>query len=221
MTVRPSAFDAEAFGVAYYRVHDLDGLEDEVRDVLSGPGSVVIDAKRPAEDVVGAGRLQHCGFRKVCMQVALTAAPREAEAEGVTVSRGHQADPGMVLAHARNFRFDRFSLDPAIAEAGRVDLYRRWIANSLAGLDVAHTDGDFCSFKRRDERLVIDLVSVLRPHQGIGRRLVRAVLGQAHGSSAAAVDVVTECENRPAWRLYAALGFTVDRYVQVFHLVRP
>lgn len=220
--VSRSAFDTEAFGFPFWRVGvDLDGIESQIAAILAVPGAVAIDAKRAAEDRDGARRLERVGFRKVCMQVALVAAAMPVDAAGVAVTAGMPADDDLVAAHAANFRFDRFSLDSRLPDEGRIALYTRWIRNSLARLDVAHVDGDFCTFKIRDGRVVIDLVSVLNPGRGVGRRLVRAVVARAAALGSPTVEVVTECENRPAWRLYAAERFAVERYVQVFHLVRP
>jgi hypothetical protein len=220
VSIARSAFDGEAFGFPYWRVGDLDGLEADLEPILATPGPLAIDAKRPAEDVDGAKRLVDAGFRKICMQLVLVA-PAVPSDDGVAVTAGLPASPELVLAHARNFRFDRFSLDPRLPAAGRVELYRRWIGNTFANLHIAHDGGDFCSFKLRDGRVVIDLLSVLHPRRGVGRRVVRGVLGAAARLGSPTVEVVTECENRPAWRLYVGEGFAVDRYVQVFHYVRP
>ena len=128
--------------------------------------------------------------------------------------------PADIDLHARNFRYDRFSLDPRLPEQGRVALYRAWITNSLVRYEAAWAGRDFCTFKEDGRELVIDLVSVLVAGQGIGGRLVRAVRSAAGLRGLEGVRVVTEVENRSAWRLYSREGFAVDGYVHVFHLVR-
>lgn len=222
--IEHQAFDTEVFGIPWYRVVQFDRskLADEVRAV-TGKAPVVIDAKLPAEDLDLSRALLDLGFQRVCTQVKF-----RRELRGLDGADGNQSlvygpsySNDILWAHARNFVCDRFSQDPRLPARGRDQLYYKWIKNSLTlgEKTVASIDDSFCSFSVDAEALTIDLVSVLRHGAGIGSALLDAVFtyGVQHGKQS--VTVVTECENRPAWGLYAKKGFEVVAYMSIFHNV--
>ena len=222
------SFDSESFGFPCYRVRcwDPEPLSAAVRRLLDSPGPLAIDAKVPADDVATTSRLMLLGFRKVCMQVTLScdlsARSLAPDTAGVIIRRGMPFDDETVWRHARNFCYDRFSLDPLMPAEGRHRLYFRWIRNSLAadGKLAATTGPDFCSFSETPTAAVIDLVSILEPRRGTGSKVVAAVLAYARAAGLSEVRVTTECENTPALHLYLRLGFTVATYTAALHLVR-
>ncbi len=222
------SFDSESFGFSCYRVSrwDTEPVSAAVRQLLDSPGPLAISAKVPADNVATASGLMLLGFRKVCMQATLSCDLSVRSLEpvpvGVTIRRGMPLDDETVWRHARNFRYDRFSLDPLMPAEGRHRLYFCWIRNSLAadGKLVAATGQDFCSFFETPTAAVIDLVSILEPRRGNGSKVVAAVLAHAKAAGLTEVRVTTECENTPALRLYHRLGFTVATYTAALHLVR-
>lgn len=218
-------FDSEAFGLPFYRVRTLDGdrLENEVAKLKRMPGGLVIDAKVAAEDTRSGRLLMQLGFRKICTQVTMKHTLGD-----TTLSPGIEVGSTLPLAertvweHAQNFRYDRFTVDPLLPEEGRHRLYFQWITNSLmlGKKRIAYLGDDFCSFSEDGEGVVIDLLSVLQPGQGIATMLVDRVIRHAKDHGAPGARVTTECENRTAWRLYLRRGFQVSEFVSVYHFVR-
>ena len=218
-------FDADAFGIPFFRVTDPNaaGLPEALA-TLPNDRPCIVDAKLAAQDIASAARLIRAGFRKVCVQIELhhqldqdLCPPQRARiVDRVALS---EAD---VHAHARNFTFDRFALDVALPAAGHDRIYEKWIRNSLEGPAhaVALSGSDFISFKEQVESVKIDLVSVLHKGQGNATDLLNAVLSHARDHGAKQVEVVTECENLPAVKLYLKAGFIPVRFFSVFHLVR-
>lgn len=217
------AFDSEAFGFPWYRVVDVaaPALAAEVAG-LESAGPYAIDAKLPAEALDQARLLQGLGFRRICTQFELRHPLAATQAvPGVEFSDQLALPDDLLWRHAGNFTSDRFSQDPLLPEQGVRTLYRRWIGNSLAGRKrVAHDGRNFCTYAERPDGWSIDLVSVLDPGRGIGARILAALVARAGGRGAPSFSVVTECENRAAWRLYLKSGFAPARFVSVFHKVR-
>ena len=172
--VELSPFDSDAFGHPFYRVQsfDPDGLRAEVAQLPAG-AKIAVDAKVPASDIQNCHLLMSLGFRTVAMMIRLThslSGSLEAPARAGIVPRLDLPEAA-IWRHARNFRYDRFSLDPLLDAQGVARLFFRWIANSLTQgrQRVVHIGSDFCTFALRpDGSAVIDLVSVLE-HGKIGR----------------------------------------------------
>lgn len=222
--IEHQSFDTEAFGIPWYRVvrFDTSKLPGDVRSLAVGT-PVVIDAKVPAEEFELSQVLLDLGFRRVCTQVKFRRELRSVDNAGgsqpIVYAPSYSDD--VLWAHARNFRCDRFSQDARLPLAGRDQLYYRWIKNSLVlGEKTVVSIGDsFCSFSVDTEGPKIDLISVLRHGAGIGSALLDAVFAYGVKHEKQSVTVVTECENRPAWGLYAKKGFEVAAYLSVFHYV--
>ena len=164
------------------------------------------------------------GFRKVCVQIELhhsldhpTPAPQRSQ-----ILDRVAFEPSAIRAHARHFVYDRFALDVALPTEGHDRLYEKWIRNSLEGSAhrLAVCGSNFITFKAEPDRIRIDLVSVLDKGQGVASDLLRAVLQRAQERQCKHVEVVTECENLPAVRLYLKSDFVPVRFHSVFHLVR-
>jgi len=218
-------FDTDAFEISFHRVTDARApdLEREVAALVAKP-PVILDAKLPAEDIAGSTRLLKLGFRKICTQIGLShdlrgtiGAPTRS-----TIEARIELPEDSIRAHAHQFTFDRFSLDPEIPVAGHDRLYSRWMKNSLTGEAclVAVCGHNFITFKDTPDGVKSDLTSVLDSGQGIASDLLTAILRHARDRNARLVEVVTECENRPAWRLYLKAGFMPAAFVSVFHCVR-
>jgi ribosomal protein S18 acetylase RimI-like enzyme len=86
-------------------------------------------------------------------------------------------------------------------------------------MQVAVDGRNFCSFRPRERRLSIDLLSVLDKRRGIGRDLVSAVLAEAARRGSGRVEVVTECGNAASWRLYLGCGFRPEGFTDCLHFV--
>ncbi len=217
------AFDSEAFGIPFYRVVAWAGsdLEKEL-SVLLSRRPIVIDAKVGADQLERNAFLQRLGFRNVCTQLALRLSPPAGGRPEHRIAIGERLHlPADVVGrHVRNFRVDRFAMDILLDPAGHERLYAQWIANSLSGRMLVASHGEnFCSFRAEKSGLAIDLLSVLNQKQGIGRSLVRAIIGYAEQRGLQEVRVVTECANRAAWRLYQDSGFRLDGFLNCYHFV--
>jgi hypothetical protein len=214
-------FDSDAFGFPFHRVVHFDeqGIQREL-DLLTASRPVAVDAKCPAEDIATTQALMRLGFRKVCMQVTLQSPAKSAQQTDVEISNSLLLPDEILWRHASNFTADRFSLDPLLPSEGRHGLYFKWLRNSLNGSkQVASIGPNLCTFSYHESDAIIDLVSILEPRRGFGRRIMQAVQATAHQHGAASVIVTTECENRAAWSLYQACGFIPIRYTAAFHLV--
>jgi GNAT superfamily N-acetyltransferase len=219
-------FDSAAFGRPFFRMRrfDADRLPVELA-AHAAHSDVMVDAKLPADRVEQSLFLQRLGFRKVSTQIALSRRVDGAEhgEDGARISARLALAPEEIARHAANFVYDRFALDIAIDRAGHDAFFARWIANSLSGARhrIADRPGGFLTFRDEGDALRIDLLSVLDKGKGIGRGLLRAVLAHGGRLGRARVDVVTECENRPAIRLYLALGFVPVGFQSALHFGRP
>jgi GNAT superfamily N-acetyltransferase len=215
-------FDSLALGLDFYRVVRFDhgGL---ARELASLAPPFMADAKLPAEDIAGSKELQRLGFRKACVQpvYALDLAGRRGTAPGEPLAR-YEMDPGELDAHAANFPFSRFGLDPFVPEAARIEHQRRWIANSMASPDVPVfvEKGAFVSFKLREDAAVIDLISVLPSERGRGSLLLGRLAAWSAARGLARTLVTTESENVPACRFYQKNGYHLIRAFTAFHLHR-
>ena len=225
VAVQFQKFDTDAFGVPFYRVvaTHSPNLERGVAALIANP-PVIIDAKLSAEDIGNCHRLLKLGFRKICTQIEFRHKLEEVACppKRSSIMNCCALSDATILAHARQFVFDRFSLDPELPVGGHDRLYSRWIHNSLrsGNCEVAVCRHNFITFKSTLRRVKIDLTSVLDSGQGIASDLLAAVLHRAKESDAHHVEVVTECENRPAWRLYLKAGFLPAQFFSVFHLVK-
>ena len=219
-------FDSAAFGRPFYRMRRFDADRLPVELALRAMRTdVLVDAKLPAEDVDQSLFLQRLGFRKVSTQIALSRRVDGAELgeDEARISARLALEPDEIARHAANFVYDRFALDIAIDRAGHDAFFARWIENSLSGSRhrVADRPGGFLTFRDEGDALRIDLLSVLDKGKGVGRGLLRAVLAHGGRMGRKRVDVVTECENRPATRLYLSLGFVPTGFQSALHFGRP
>jgi len=215
-------FDSQAFNVDYYRVvrFEPEPLGREL-EALAGP--FMADAKLDAQDIEGSKTLQRLGFRKICVQPSFALDLSGARGAAVGEPQGAVELPEAELAaHAANFPFSRFGLDPWIAEAERVRHQARWLANTMASADILKfTDhGAFVSFKIRDHAAVIDLISVLPAARGRGSLLLGRLKAWAAARGLGRVEVTTESENIPACLFYQKNGFRLARASVALHLRR-
>ncbi|EFL50650.1 GCN5-related N-acetyltransferase [Solidesulfovibrio fructosivorans JJ]] len=216
------AFDAEAFGLDFFRVTRLDyaRLGPELARLRAMP-RVMADARIAASDREADLFLQRNGFRKVCIQIRYG---RDVPPDVATdCSPGDTAEnrlpPGAVSRHVDNLVYDRFNLDAAVQKAGRDRFQTAWIANSLASPVIRKVyDGEsFVSFKLEGREAVVDIVSVLVHRRGVGTRLMGRVLAAAARAGCARLIVTTEAENEPACRMYEKNGFMPEAHFSRFH----
>ncbi len=224
--ITSSAFDADAFGMPFYRVHEIDPetIGPELQAIRDTHPAVIVDAKVPADDLQNARLLWALGFRKVCMQFVLKHDLGRVgdQPAGVSVVSRLNLPESTLQQHGGNFTIDRFSLDPLIPRQGTRRLYTNWIRNSLTGgrKQIVHSGPNFCTLAINDGTAGIDLVSVLDHGQGLGRRLVAGAVRHAHEQGARELFVTTECENVRAWNLYQRAGFVPAKFTSAFHLVQ-
>jgi GNAT superfamily N-acetyltransferase len=123
-------------------------------------------------------------------------------------------------AHATNFPYSRFGLDPDVTQSERQAHQERWLANSMASPDtlVFREQGAFVSFKVREGVVVIDLVSALPSSRGRGSLLLERLKAWAAGQGHSRIEVTTESENIPACLFYQKNGYRLDRANVAFHL---
>jgi GNAT superfamily N-acetyltransferase len=218
------SFDSEAFGLDFYRVTRFC-YPDLSRDLASLTVPFMADAKLPAQDIAGSKALQAVGFRKVCVQAtfALELAGWPSSPAAPEPSGRVDLPPELIWAHAANFPFSRFGLDPQVTDAERIAHQRKWLANSMASPDILKfiEGGDeraFVSFKVREEVAAIDLVSVLDPGRGLGSSLLGRLTAWAVSRGLARIEVTTESENIAACLFYQKNGFRLARAAVAFHL---
>lgn len=216
-------FDSSIFDIPYFRIinyDDIDQVNKELKE-LQNDEPVIIDAKREASDKEWGLFLQKKGFRKVCVQVELEKEPKTTDEVEVDIDDNIEIPDSMIKKHAKNFSYDRFSLDPLISIEKRDLLYYTWIKNSFLNPDIkiAHKGNGFCSFKIKKQTASIDLISVLEKGQNIGAELLIAVNNYAANLGLTNIKVITETENWNAVRFYINNGYHVSQYVSCFHYV--
>jgi len=215
-------FDSEAFGLDYYRVtrFDYDVLAGELASL---PSPLMADAKLPAQDVSGSKQLQILGFRKICVQPTFVADLSGMSGAAAGEPQGAlELNQSELYAHAANFQFNRFGLDPQITDGERIEHQRRWIFNSMASSEILKflDQGAFVSFKLRDSVVVIDLVSALPSARGRGSLLLGRLKTWAAFKGCTRVEVTTESENVLACLFYEKNGFRLAGAAVAFHMRR-
>ncbi|WP_243311686.1 GNAT family N-acetyltransferase [Fundidesulfovibrio agrisoli] len=218
-------FDSEAFRQDYYRVtrQDYPALARQLARLREGGKPFLADAKLPAADIEGAKALMRLGFLKVCAQVTFSrdltgvAAVASGEPAGASELPEDELD-----AHAANFPFSRFGLDPNVTLEERVRHQRKWIANTMRSAEVLKfmEPGGFVSFRKRGEAVAIDLVSVLPRARGRGSLLLGRLAGWAAGQGFKRIDVTTEAENLTACLFYEKNGYRLSGAAAAFHMRR-
>lgn len=218
----PQQFDSQAFGHDYYRVvrFEYPALQEELA-ALRPP--FMVDAKRPAQDIEGAKALLRLGFTKACVQPTFVLDLAETRGAAVGEPFGkHPMDTDELEAHAANFLFTRFGLDPSVTERERVHHQRLWIGNSMASTEILKfvEPGAFVSFRVKDGAAAIDLVSVLPEARGRGSLLLGRLRAWAASKGLGRIEVTTESENITACLFYQKNGYRLDRAAVAFHLRR-
>ncbi len=154
---QPLAFDSKVFGrglgrlclLAHHQKWPQSKAREQGRRLLAelvadawGEGVEGLWARVPARDLLSAQALEACGFKLydpgVEWEMDLAALPAPPPDEGAKVRPWRKEDQKPLLDLAsrafcqREDYADRFALDPRLRE-GCPSLYRRWMANSLAG----------------------------------------------------------------------------------------
>ncbi|KAF0234626.1 MAG: GCN5-related [Desulfovibrionaceae bacterium] len=217
------SFDSEAFGLDYYRMvtPDHEALARDLASLGALGTPFMADAKLPAQDIEGSKRLQLMGFRKICVQPTFVLSLTGMRATAVGEPQAVVDMPRDELsAHATNFPYSRFGLDPDVTESERRTHQERWLANSMTSPDILvfREQGAFVSFKVREGAVVIDLVSALPSSRGRGSLLLERLKAWAAGQGHSRIEVTTESENIPACLFYQKNGYRLDRATVAFHL---
>jgi RimJ/RimL family protein N-acetyltransferase len=223
--IQQQAFDTEVFEVPFYRVieFDMERVEMELDQIKAAHTSFIVDAKVPSYQNDWNSFLQDQGFHKACLQVELCCNinAQNMKSHGVRIMDQIEFDDELIKKHAENFIYDRFSSDAKLNVTKSNELYQRWMRNSLnsRAIKVAVIGRNLCTFKEKEEKIIIDLISVLDKKQGIAVMLLSAINNHAFDHQYGMVIALTEAENVPALRLYQRMGFEVSGFYSCFHMI--
>lgn len=122
----------------------------------------------------------------------------------------------------------RFFNDPNIPKEKAEDLYRQWIKNELQSdgndrvfqYNMEHIAAGCVSFAQQNSDVRIGLIAVLPQwqKQGIGRKLLDAVMHHAHKENAITLSVVTQASNLAAVQLYTHYQMTLQHSIFTYHV---
>jgi hypothetical protein len=213
-------FDTNIFKKKFYRLkgHNKDLIRSEFLKIYKD--NIIIDAKINASNIDLANFLKELGFFKICTQVELEYRPMEVlGSKYAKITQTKKIDKGVALELAKNFSVDRFSQDARISRNKRERFYQEWIINSFANKDIMLSviGNNFCSFKVRGDSIKIDLLSVLDKRRGYAKDLLISINDYAVDHNIKKINVVTECENYPAFKAYTSNGFSVVGFLNCFH----
>jgi hypothetical protein len=222
--IQRSIFDEEFFDLPCFRlVAPIAASDLRELNSLPPPSACFADAKIAASDLTTARMLLDKGFRKICTQVELIHTLNEVHA-GTMIAQFAEIKDSLhvsddeIRAHASQFASSRFRQDPLLTTAVADALYAKWIRNSLSGTKrVACIGANFCTFADNGTSRWIDLLSVLDKQQGHARAILGTLLSDARRQKCACVRVVTEAENLCALATYRAVGFIIEKFINVFH----
>ncbi len=227
--IKKLEFDTEIFQVPYYRVKDFNENKIELEfNKLKESGSVIIDAKVDASDKELSNFFHNLGFKKICMQIELELPLNNTEISQIGGDTEVKIAPifmlpdDLIKKHAENFIYDRFSLDPLISKDKKNKLFFTWIKNSFTdqGIKIAWLNNDFCSFKEREEEIIIDLISVLEKGKNTGTRILKELMHYGAANNFKKIKVVTECENHISVAFYQKNNFKISKFTSCFHFIK-
>lgn len=213
-------FDSDIFGLDYYRTVRFE-YATLAREIESLTGPFMADAKLPAHDIEGAKALMRMGFLKVSVQpffvfdLSGTPGAPSGDPEGRV-----DIDPVELDAHAANFPFCRFGLDPHVTEQERIAHQRAWLANTLKSEDILkfREPGAFLSFRIRGDVVAVDLLSAVGPMRGRASLILNRMKSWAAFHGYKRLELTTEDENIPACLLWQKHGFKLEKASVAFHL---
>ncbi|MBF0482156.1 MAG: GNAT family N-acetyltransferase [Desulfovibrionaceae bacterium] len=205
-----------------YRLVHLD-YSRVAADLAALKGPSFVEARLWGNDAFNARVLMGLDFRKICLQSVLVA---QSLPEGGRTPRlcpqpltVLELETTLLARHARNFHCNSLEFDTGVSEAAWSAFNRTRLEQSLASpeaLKFVRDDG-LVSFKPEGGKVVIDLLSVLTHRKGTGTALMRRVFDWSLANGAGSVEVMTECENIPAWLFYQKCGFRLTGNIAVFH----
>jgi len=193
---------------------------------LTGPS--LVEARLWGNDAFNARVLMGLGFHKICLQsvLAVELAP-ECVPERVVDALcscplpliAVDLETTLLDRHARNFHCNSLEFDTRITETVWSAFNRMRLEQSLTSPDVLKflADDGLVSFKPEDDKVVIDLLSVLTQRKGTGAALMRRVFDWSLANGVSRVEVTTECENILAMLFYQQCGFRLTGNIAVFH----
>jgi ribosomal protein S18 acetylase RimI-like enzyme len=120
----------------------------------------------------------------------------------------------------------RFAVDQQFDRSASLNLYDRWLHNSLADplvtVLVARAEGKPVGFVtlKQDGAMAQFVLLGVAPQvrgRGVGGTLMRAGIARCQAMSAERAEVVTQGRNVAAVRLYERSGFTLARSSYYFH----
>lgn len=222
-----------AFQLPWPTAFDSAGLADDLGEIVAWvrrTGARLVTARVPATAGAVCDALSAAGF--ILVERLLTLERPAAEAApfppGVAYGGADAAEACAAIAGAA-FRQDRFHADRRIDPAAATAIKAAWVRNGFAGRAesclVARGEGGavegFLLTLRRGDAVVIDLVAVApdRQGQGVGRRLMEAVLSHAAATGACRVRVGTQADNEISLRLYRQSGFAPVADFATFHFI--
>ena len=124
-------------------------------------------------------------------------------------------------------KYSRFGIDPRIPEDKLIDMYKRWIRNSVNrqiadAVFVAHQSGKvvgMVTVGKKNERGDIGLMAVDPGVRGgnLGVALVAVAQDWARRKGFRFAQVVTQGENIAACKLYEKCGYHIDKIEFFYH----
>lgn len=122
----------------------------------------------------------------------------------------------------------RFFNDPKMSKEKAEELYRQWIKNELQSggndrvLQFSMQDiaAGCVSFAQQENDVRIGLIAVLPQwqKQGIGKKLLDAVMYHAYDAKAKTLSVVTQSANLAAVKLYTHYQMTLQHSIFTYHV---
>ncbi|MEW6069893.1 MAG: GNAT family N-acetyltransferase [Candidatus Thermoplasmatota archaeon] len=225
-------FDSKIFKRKWYRL-DLSDEEildsEKIKKAIFESDADYVDTKLRIEKALAfEAKLKELKFRKICKQVTLCCDldKQKLKAEKPSTYCNLAIDINTINAIANSccdvFTTSRFYLDEMLEKDLVFDFFCNWIKNSLSNDSMVKfiLNNSFCTLKRDNKNMTIDLIAVPKKEQkkGIGAKLLSDAINYSKKAGCKYVWATTETENRSAVSLYLKHGFEYRYFTTCFHL---
>ena len=228
--------DSEVFGFPVAKIIPDRLSSGELGEVIRGLTGKEVRlaywASDPHDEESQRAAALHHGFladRKVTFVIDLGQGPGHQEASDWDIKEYTENLPSanMERLAIQVGRRSRFGADPRITEDKLIDMYTRWIRNSVSrkiadAVFVAHQSAKvvgMVTVGRKNERGDIGLMAVDPDVRGenLGSALVSTAQDWARRKGFGFAQVVTQGDNVAACRLYEKCGYRIDRVEFFYH----
>ena len=230
MTVQPSKicryldWDSQFFHHRIARLEPSSITRADVASALAWCLAERIDCLyylAPADEFNSIHLAEGAGFHLVDIRMTFSLPARHSPAlpADPQIRLAGPADIPALREIARQaYQSTRFFNDPHFSRKACEKLYMTWIENSCQGYaqavwvaDVENTPVGFitCHLDKDHGQIVLVGIHPDHHHRGWGRKLVNAALNWLSSQLCNSVQVVTQGNNLPAQKLYAACGFSI------------